>query len=136
MNKPKTLKRHAYALITVVIIVMTVLLVFLSSFQMISTSGLDSTLGNRMGTEAQYVSEACLEDTLVRLKANSLYNGGSLNLADGYCTISISDSAPNEKLIQIEASTLNAYYQHLEVLVGITETTDTKKVYIISKTRT
>jgi len=136
MNKHKKLVRNAYALITVVIIVMTVLLVFLLSFQAISTSGLDSTLANRVGTEAQYVSEACLEDTLIRIKSNSSYTGGSLNLADGYCTILVSDSAPNEKLIQIEASTLNTYFQHLEVVVGITETIDTKKVYIISKTRT
>jgi hypothetical protein len=129
----KAATRKAYALITTLIIIMTSLMVFLLSTQVISNSGLKSSLANRLGTEAHFVAETCLEDTLINLKLNTDYTGGELNVADGYCTITVSDTAPGEKDIQVEASTLNTYFQHLSVEVGIIDTTETKEVYIINK---
>lgn len=132
----KILKRNSgYIALTSVLVVLALVIVFLASTQIVSTTSLQSTLANRLGVESYYVAESCLEDTLLILRSDSSYTGGSINIADGVCTIGITDTGTDEKTIDIQASTLNTYFQNLIVEVMIEETSDTIEVTLISKTR-
>jgi len=128
-------KRYGYIALTTVLVVMVSAMIFLVSTQLITTGGLRSSLANRLGLESYYVAESCLEDTLLILRSDTSYTGGNLNIADGFCTISVTDSGSNSKTIAIQADTLNTYFTNLTAQVDIIETDDTTTVLLLSKMR-
>ncbi|MBU2524805.1 hypothetical protein KKG71_06460 [Patescibacteria group bacterium] len=134
MNRRK-LKKGGYIALISVSIIMVVLIIFLTSAQFIISSGLQGGLTDRLSIEAYSVAETCFDDALILLRSNSSYVGGSLNVADGYCIIVLTDSGPNTKNIQVEGSTLNTYFQTIEAEIEIIETSDTKQIIILSKNR-
>lgn len=109
--------RKGYVTLVTILIIVTVLLTLLISSQIVVTSGGESTLVRRLGIEAYEVADSCLEDTLIRLRSDISHTGGNLNLAGGYCTISVVDSSAGEKTVTIQASVLGSYYANMTVVV-------------------
>lgn len=126
-----TNKRSGFIALVSVIIIMVVVIVFLASSQNVSTQGLNSTLSRRLSTEARFVAQSCYEDTLILLKSDSDYTGGELNIADGFCTISVS-GAGQTKTIQITANTLNDYYVLIDAQVQLIENGETSEIQVQS----
>ena len=134
MNKNKFF-RSGYIALTTVLVVMVVVLTFLISAQGISSSGLKSSLAGILGSESYIVTESCLNDTLIRLRRDSSYSGGTLNVSSGSCTITITDVSATEKSIEIVTSVQNSYFQRLTANVEILSTSDTATMNLLSKTR-
>ena len=44
------------------------------------------------GSNALYLAEGCMEDALLKLRANASYTGGSLSRPEGSCTATVSGS--------------------------------------------
>lgn len=134
MNKLRII-RSGYIALTTVLVVMIVLLTFLISTQGITSGSLQSSLAGVLGKETYVVAESCLNDTLIRLRRDSSYSGGTLNVSAGSCTITISDVSGTEKSIEIVSSIQNTYFQRLTANVEILTTSDTVTLNLLSKSR-
>lgn len=134
MNKFKFV-RSGYIALTTVLVVMIVLLTFLISTQRITSGSLQSSLAGILGRETYAIAESCLEDTLIRLRRDSSYSGGTLNVSAGSCTITITDVSGTEKNITIVSSIQNSYFQRLTANVEILTTSDTVTLNLLSKSR-
>lgn len=127
--------RPGYIALLSAIILITLIMLTLLSTQLISQQSSRDTLYRRLNQEAETVAESCLEDTLIRLRDNTNYTGGALNLSDGYCTISVSNAGLNEKTINIEANIFGEVYRGISANIEIIKTDEITSVKIISKTK-
>jgi hypothetical protein len=123
--------RSGFIALMTTLVVMIIVIVFLASSQNVSTQGLSSTLSRRLSTEAQYIAQSCFEDTLILLKSDSSYSGDSLNIADGFCTITVT-GAGSTKTIAITANTLNDYFVLIDAEVNLIESGETSQVQVVS----
>lgn len=134
MTKSKII-RSGYIALTTVLVVMIVVLTFLISTQGITSGSLQSSLAGVLGKETYVVAESCLNDTLIRLRRDSSYSGGTLNVSAGSCTITISDVSATEKSIEVVSSIQNTYFQRLTANVEILTTSNTITMNLLSKSR-
>lgn len=95
--------RGGFIAFTSLLIISAVALSIAASISLLGVDEAKSSLSFKKGQEAVKLAEGCLEESLLRLRDNATYSGGSLNLGDGSCTISISGTGAN-KTITIEAT--------------------------------
>ncbi len=76
------------ALIAVVIITAVTLAISLS-LNVLSIDELQISLLRQESVQSQALAQTCLEEAYGRLRQDNDYSGGSLNIGDGSCTISI-----------------------------------------------
>jgi len=117
MKLLKLNQRGSIALITVLIISAILLILVLgASSNQVSTSYQQlNTSSNRY---SYYISEACLEDILGRLKVNINYPGGTITLGDGaICTTTVSGT--DTKTIGITTVYMN-YTNSYQAQISVT----------------
>lgn len=68
------------------------------SISLIGVSEAQNSLTYKKGAEVLKISESCAEESLIRLRNDVNYAGGSLQLDGGYCTISISGTGSNRTI--------------------------------------
>lgn len=122
-------QRSGFVVLSSTLVVMAVVLIYLVFAQQVTSSLLDDTFHNRLGSESDYVAESCLEDTLLLLRADEAYAGGTMNLADGVCEIDVA-GVGSTKNITIVASTLSTYYRTLTAEVEILSANDTMQIIL------
>ncbi len=99
MFKPK---RGMAALVIVIIISASILTMSLSA-AFLGLGELDMGYTSQKGSEALAIADGCMEEALRRFRLDVNYNGDTLNLWSGSCTISIATSG-SDRTITVEAS--------------------------------
>lgn len=105
INMKKTNTKGVAALMTVIVIVSVIAVIGVIMAQM----GINELLFGLQGDRSQrllQVADSCAEEGYFRAKRDSGYNGGTIVLDDGSCTLTIAGSEPNRTL-NIEASVDN-----------------------------
>ena len=74
---------------------------------------LDLGYTKQKGGEASSIADACIEESLRRLRLDSNYSGGSLNINDNSCIINIQSSGNNRTITT--TSTVDIYHKKIKV---------------------
>lgn len=77
---------------TSILVISAVVLAIATSISLIGIGSVKSALSGKKGQEALKVAESCVEEGLLRLRDDGNYVGGTLNVGDGFCTISVGGS--------------------------------------------
>lgn len=132
-RKPRR-RKTAYIALMSVLIISALLLVFLSSAQLVGTSNLQGTLAGRVGTEVDFLAESCWENTLLKLRTTPDYAGETnLSVLDGFCDIAVVNLGDNRYQVDVQAAALDSYYKILTATVTIVLTAETKKIEVENK---
>jgi len=107
----KTQKGIAALIVVLVISVSTLIMALNSSF--LGLGELDLGYTSQKGGEALVLADSCVEETLRRLRIESNYSGGVLNIDDGSCIISIV-VAGGDRTITVE-SDIDGYHKKIQV---------------------
>lgn len=104
---PNFLKsKKGSALLVVIIILAAAGLMMGTSILYSGLGELDMGFTYQCGEEAFSFVDGCLEESLIRLKLDSSYNGGSFTIGNGNCIINIAGDAAN-KIINATSSVGN-----------------------------
>jgi len=117
-----------------ILVIISVLLIMITSTSILTSTGGEGTLTRRLGTEAYYVADSCLEDTLIQLRSNPDYSGTDLNIANGFCTIAVTDDGGDQKTINVTANVFDEYYANLEAVIELVQTSEITRLTLQSKT--
>jgi len=105
------------ALISIVVI-STVALGIAVSISLLGVGEARSALDFKKGNETLKIAEGCIEESLLRLRDNANYTGGSLNVGDGSCAITISDTGADRTIdVEAEITTPVDYIRNIRVTV-------------------
>ena len=107
------------ALLTIVVVGAAALIIAYSS-SILSLGELELGWDSSKGEEAFFLADGCIEEGLRRLRLNNNYSGGTLNVGDNSCIISIMENDNNRVVSAI--STVSVYHKKIEVDVDITAT--------------
>lgn len=91
--------KEGYIAFTSLLIISTVTIAVATSVALLGVNELKTSLTHKKGQEAYVIAQSCIEESLQRLKNDSSYNGGSLNVGNGSCTINISGTDPDYVII-------------------------------------
>jgi hypothetical protein len=87
-------KNQGYIAISMTLILLVVTIGITSAFFFLSSGNIKIAESLRQGEQALFRSDGCLEEGLLRLKADPiLYTGGSVSFPDGVCHISVENQA-------------------------------------------
>jgi hypothetical protein len=120
-------QRGIAALLTIIIVGAATLIMAYSA-SLLGLGELEMGYASQQGGEALSVADGCMEEAFRHLKLNSSYSGGSLNLGNGSCTITIVPSG-NNRTITI-TGTVGDYNKKIEA--GITLSTDAIPVITVN----
>lgn len=84
---------------TSLLIISAVALAIAASISLLGVDEAKSSLSFKKGQETLKLAEGCLEESLIRLRDDFTYTGGSLNLGDGSCNITVGGSGSDRTLI-------------------------------------
>lgn len=91
-NSPNSFSHEGLIAFTSLLIISAVALGISVSIVLLGIGEAGSSLAYKKGQETLKIAEACAEEALLRLRDNVTYSGGTLNVGDGSCTMSISGS--------------------------------------------
>jgi len=91
-------KQQGAATLLLVIVLTASALIVASSVLFLGLGELDMGYTYQCGEEAFALADGCIEETLRRLKLESGYLGGSLDLGKGSCIIGVSGDAINKTI--------------------------------------
>jgi len=100
---PASTQRGGFIAFTSLLVISAVALTIALSISLLGINEAKSSLDFKKGQETLKIAEGCLEEALIRLRDKVDYSGGSLNLGDGSCTISISGTG-SDRTIDITAT--------------------------------
>jgi hypothetical protein len=96
-------------MILVVIIVAAVLSVIVIEIALGALTHLDISSTSLKGTAAEYYTNGCMEEALIRLDRDNGYAGGVLSLGDGTCSVAVS-GADITRTVAVSGSLDNYQY--------------------------
>jgi hypothetical protein len=111
---------QGYIAITTVLIVLAVTIGITSALFFLSSGNIKIAESLRQGERALFRSDGCLEEGLLRLKADPLYAGGVVSFPDGTCHISIEKQA-EIYVFQVIFSNNDPYWRSIEARAQITD---------------
>lgn len=94
---------NGFVALVSLLVISAAVLVISTSISLLGVGESKASLDFKKGQETLKVAEGCAEEALLRLRDNASYTGGSLNVGDGSCTISISGTGA-DRTITITAS--------------------------------
>lgn len=95
--------QQGFIAFTSLLVISAVTLAIAVSISLLGISEANTSLGFKKGQETLKIAESCAEEALLRLRDNASYSGGSLNVGNGSCTISISGTG-SDRTIDISAT--------------------------------
>jgi hypothetical protein len=115
MNKPRSHSpaRKAQVLLIAVLVVGTVILVVAVGMAKKGIAELSAGLDARQSLRASALADGCANEALLRLSRNHSYQGGTMQLWDGSCVVTVSGSL-NHQTIDVSA-TVNTWTRKLTV---------------------
>lgn len=84
--------RNGFLAMSTVLIVSAVVMAIAISTMLIGIGDGKTGLLHWNGTNGLYLSEGCMEDALLKLRANASYTGGTITRPEGSCTVSVTGS--------------------------------------------
>lgn len=97
------MKKQGFIAFTSLLIISAVALLVATSAALLGVGAAKSSLDHKKGQETLFVAQSCLESALLQLRNTATYTGGSLNVGDGSCTITVSGAGTN-RTINIQAT--------------------------------
>lgn len=94
-NKKNTQANQGFIAFTSLLVISAVTLAIAVSISLLGISEANTSLGFKKGQETLKIAEGCAEEALLRLRDSASYTGGSLNVGNGSCIMSISGTDPN-----------------------------------------
>lgn len=104
------------ALLTIVIIAAASLIMAYTA-SILSLGELEMGYNSQKASETLSLADGCLEESLRRLKLDAGYGGGTLNLGEGSCIITV---APGDGDVTINVTgSLGKYNKKIKVVAGV-----------------
>ncbi len=122
-------KQKGYIALITVLVIGTVLMSVLMTLPLITTDILRSTSASRKGIQSREIARSCSEIAIIQLQRNLSYEGESLNLDGGHCTIEVTpveegreihisaflDEYGKEAILEVEVMGRSATVTSLEI---------------------
>jgi hypothetical protein len=83
---------------TSLIVIAAVALAISTSVALMGIDSAKGALSLSKGQETFAIAKSCLEEALIRLRADTNYAGGNLNVGNGSCAISLSGTGANRTI--------------------------------------
>jgi hypothetical protein len=99
----KTKNQKGFIALTSILIISTVALAVSVSISLLGVGEAKSSLDFKKGQETLKIAEGCIEEALIRIRNDDTYTGGSLNVGDGSCTISVSGTG-SDRTVDVTAT--------------------------------
>jgi hypothetical protein len=93
-------RRGGFIAFSSLLIISAVVLAASMSISLLGIGQANSALGFMKGQEVLKIAEGCVEESLLRLRREADYLGGSLNLGSGSCTINVT-GVGNQKTVDV-----------------------------------
>ena len=100
------------ALLTIIIIAAATLIMAFNA-SLLGMGELDLGYSSQKGGEAVSVVSSCAEEAMRRLRSDSSYSGGTLNVGDGSCIINVESSGGDRTIYA--TSTVGSYHKKITV---------------------
>jgi hypothetical protein len=110
-------KNGFVALFTILVVSASVLIMAFSA-SLLGLGELDLGYTAQKGAEAFAIADGCTEESLRKLRLNSVYTGGYLTTVNGSCIINIVTSG-SDRTITVTASTTDNYYKTIETNITL-----------------
>ena len=111
-----------FVALTAVLVVSFLVLAVATSISLLGVGEAKSSHDYRLGQEAQKIAEACVGESLLRLRNDSNYLGtaSALALGSGTCTIIVTGTG-NDRTVNIESEInyLRVYRKRLEITAKV-----------------
>jgi len=109
-------KRLGQAMLVAILIITTAALAIAMAVATVSSSEVKMSSGAKQSSEAYFLTEACLENALMRLARTDTSFPPSFTTSQGTCTIKITGSAPYEILA---TGQIGEAYRKIQTTVSI-----------------
>jgi hypothetical protein len=116
-KKQFKLDRRGFTALLVVLIVGAGALVAAFGASMLGLGELDMGYTAQKGSEVRALADGCAEESLRQLQINQNWAGGTLNLVDGSCIISVLESDNNRDIII--GANVGSYNKKIKLSVNI-----------------
>ncbi|MFH0779395.1 MAG: hypothetical protein V1928_00880 [Parcubacteria group bacterium] len=110
-------KEQGFILLIAVIIITAVVSVILVKTSLNALTGLNNSVVNMNGMNAEYQADSCAQEALLNLNRDNTYAGGNFALGSGNCVVIVSGS-DNTRTINA-TGILNNYYRSLNINVTL-----------------
>ncbi len=90
--------KQGYIALISIIIITAVILIISISINLSGVSEIQMSVSENQSLESFAVAEAGISEAMIRLKRDSGYSGGSLNIGNGSCTIEVTSNASNRTI--------------------------------------
>jgi hypothetical protein len=117
LNSWKLEAERGVAALVVIVVVGAAALVLVQGAALLGLGELDSAYTSQKGSEAFSIADGCMEEAFERMRLSTSYAGGSLNVSNGSCTITLSGSNPYT--ITVLGTTGN-FNKKIEAVISIT----------------
>jgi hypothetical protein len=119
-NQKYSHRSGGYIAFMSILVVSAVALAISLSISLLGVGEAKNSLDFKKGQETQKIAESCVEEALIRLRDDSIYLGGSLNVGNGLCTINISGTGINRQIDVVgQIDGTPGYFKQIEVNVEI-----------------
>lgn len=89
------MKNNGFVAVSVVLILIVVIVSISSTVTLLSIGEAQSGLRLYQGEDNLQFVEGCVEDAILKVRANSSYLGGTITRPEGSCTVTINSPNPN-----------------------------------------
>lgn len=96
-------KTHGYIALTSILVILAATLAVAISANLLSIDTGKTSLTLEDGINAFALANGCVEEGTIRLKRDNSYAGGSLNTANGSCTITVQVNS-TQRIVTAEAT--------------------------------
>jgi hypothetical protein len=112
--------KKGFIVIAATLVLLMVTIGITSMLLFLSIGGAKISESLRQGEQALFFSESCLEEGLLRLKADPLYGGGQVVFPDGVCHIAVSQENENYNF-QVSFSSDAGHHRSVEAQAEIVD---------------
>ncbi len=107
--------QDGYIAIAIVLILTVVVLGITVTVAQLGIGEGQVSLALSKGEDALYFTEGCMEDALLKVRANALYAGGTISRPEGTCAITVVQAGPNYTITA--TSTSSSYRRTIQTVV-------------------
>jgi len=104
--------------LTSIIVISAITLAIAVSISLLGVGEARNSLDFKKGQGTLKIAEGCVDEALYRLKLDGGYSGGSLNVGDGTCNISVSGTGADRTVnVLAQLSNGSSYSKRIQITV-------------------
>ncbi len=111
-------QQDGYVAIAIVLILSVVILGMVVTVSQLGIGEGQASLANSNGTISLNLTEGCMEDALLNLRASASYAGGTITRPEGSCTITVVNASPTYTLTATAVATGSVYQRKIQTVVS------------------